>query len=792
MLYLKLKGKGKMLPVTLQALGRTMRTVVVLLAACTLIAVLAMPAVSAAQNQKSGAEEFVTIDFNDVDINLFIKFISELTGRNFIVDRTVKGKVTIISPTKISRKDAYHVFESVLEVHGFTTVPSGSVTKIIPSVQARSKNIATIRQQETRYPEDKVVTQLISLKHTNPDEVKKILAPLVSKTSVVIAHTDSGMLIITDVMSNISRLQEIIEAIDIPSVGEELVVIPLVYASADAVSKSLAQIFQQQPAARGRQQGELVRILPYDRTNSLIILASKVNIQKIRDLLVELDTEMQVGTGNIQVYYLQHASSEELVKVLTSLPSDAPSEAGPQQAGKARARVQAPPISKDVKIMADPETNSLIITAPREEYLVLEQVIKKLDIPRRMVYLEALIMEVSVNKSFELGVQWGGSGSFDDETGRLVGGFSGSQSAPYNIIQGVTAEPPVLPSGFTVGVLKQGVKIGNLYFPNLGAVLNAFKNDSDVEIIATPQILTSDNKKAEIKVGENVPYITSQNTTAAQQDYTNYEYKDVTTTLNILPQINQSDLLRLEIGVEVIKLKDLNDDRPTTFKRTANTTVVVHNEETVVIGGIIGQDTSANEFKVPVLGDIPVLGWLFKSRGNTQSKTNLFIFITPHIVENPAELASVYYQKRDVMEYVKAGSSAIADWKFEKEPNKSHAVALSDLGFASLKQDNLERARQYFVQALKIDPDNPYALLNLGVVNEREGDTSRAAELYRRVLELPAPRPPAEGEAAPPITPAQLLELQRTAEDNLIYLKEKNGPEPVQPEVPVPPEAPEL
>ena len=756
-----------------------------LLMSCILLATLTVSSITVAQTPENTGDQYVTIDFNDVDINLFIKYISELTGRNFIVDRTVKGKVTIISPTRISEEDAYHVFESVLEVHGFTTVPSGSVIKIIPSVQARSKSIATIRQQQKMYPEDKVVTQLISLKHTNPDDVKKILAPLVSKTSVVIAHTDSGMLIITDVLSNINRLQEIIGAIDVPSVGEELVVLTLEYASADTVSKSLAQIFQR-TAAKGRQQLEVVRIIPYERTNSLIVFASKVNIRKIRDLLDKLDTEMQVGTGNIQVYYLQHASAEELVKVLTNLPSETSAETAP----KGKARVQAPPISKDVKIMADPETNALIITAPREEYLVLEQVIKKLDIPRRMVYLEALIMEVSVTKSFELGVQWGGSGSFADETGKLVGGFSGSQNAPYGIIQGITAEPPVLPGGFSFGILKQGVKIGNVFFPNLGAVLNAYKDDSDVEIISTPQILTSDNKKAEIKVGQNVPYITSQNTTTAQQDYTNYEYKDVTTTLNILPQINQSDLLRLEIGVEVIKLKDINDGRPTTFKRTANTTVVVHNEETVVIGGIIDQSTSTGDFKVPLLGDIPLLGWLFKSHGDTDEKTNLFIFITPHIVENSAELASVYYQKRDVMEYVKRGSSAIPDWKFEKVPNKSHAVALSDLGFNSLQKNDIEKARQYFVQALKIDPENPYALLNMGVVDEKEGNVDNAADMYRRVLELQPPEAPADSKTS--TEAQQLVELKQIAEENLKKLGEGKDDTSVQQPSNSAPEAPNL
>lgn len=769
-----------------RAVARPWRAPLLFFIFCVLsVGLLAVPDSSVAQPSENTGNQYVTIDFNDVDINLFIKYISELTGKNFIVDRTVKGKVTIISPTRISEQDAYYVFESVLEVHGFTTVPSGSVIKIIPSVQARSKSIATIRKQEKLYPEDKVVTQLITLKHTNPEEVKKILAPLVSKTSVVIAHTASGMLIITDVLSNINRLQEIIEAVDVPSVGEELVVLPLEYASADTVSKSLMQIFQR-AAVKGRPI-DVVRILPYGRTNSLIVFASKVNIQKIRDLLEKLDTEMQLGTGNIQVYYLQHASAEELVKVLTSLPGDTPADTTPT-GGKGR--VQAPPISKNVKIMADPETNSLIITAPREEYLVLEQVIKKLDIPRRMVYLEALIMEVSVTKSFEFGVEWGTGGTFADETGKVLTGFSGTDSPSYSTLQGIAADPPVLPTGFTFGVMKEGVKIGNVFFPNLAAVITAYKDDSDIDILSTPQILTSDNKEAEIKVGQNVPYITSQNTTTAQQDYTNYEYKDVTTTLKILPQINQSDLLRLDIGVEVIKLQSLNEGRPITFTRTANTTVVVHNEETIVIGGIIGQDITKDERKVPFLGDIPLLGWLFKTHGERNEKTNLFIFITPHIIENPAEIASVYYQKRDVMEYVKKGSSAIPDWKFENEPNKSHAVALADLGFARLQKNDVVRARQYFTQALKIDPQNPYALLNMGVIAEKEGNIDGAANMYSRVIGIELPEPEVGGK--PSSADQQLVELQKIAEENLKNLNSDNSSAPVQPPDPPAPKAPSL
>ena len=708
--------------------------------------------------QKMAPQRYVTIDFNDVDINLFVKYISELTGKNFIVDRAVKGNVTIISPTRISEEDAYRVFESVLEVHGFTTIPSGSVVKIVPAVQARSKNIATLYQGDVDMSEDRVVTQIIPLVHSNADDLKKILSPLVSKTSVLISHAQSGMLIITDVQSNISRLMEIIRVVDVPSIGEETVTITLEHADAVTVAKSIRELFVQR-VVKGKRT-ETIKIIPYERTNSLIIFAPKAQIDKIYDLLKELDRQVPRGEGKIRVYYLQHANAEEMVKVLTSLPGKQATGAK-QAAGKA-----APLLSSDTQVMADPETNALIITAPREEYLVLEDVIKKLDIPRRMVYMEALIMEVQVTKNFGLGVQYGGAGSFADETGTILGGFSGTEESPYGVLQGLTSDPAVLPAGFTMGVLKQGIEIGGVTFPNLGAVITAYKDDEDINIIATPQILTTDNKEATIKVGENVPYITSKNTTTAEQDYTNYEYKDVATTLTITPQINQANVVRLEIGVEVIKLKDLNDGNPTTFTRTADTTVVVHNEETVVLGGMIGQDTSAGEYKVPLLGDIPLLGWLFKTRNESETKTNLFIFITPHIVENPAEVAEIYYKKRDIIEQVQPGSSQIPDDFFYKKANPEHAVALTDLGFAKLQRSEFLEAKDYFQQALDIDPENPYATINLGVVYEREGNITGAKEMYEKVLELdPGKEQEDEWQQSP------YDALKQLARDNIQHLR---------------------
>jgi general secretion pathway protein D len=242
--------------------------------------------------------------------------------------------------------------------------------------------------------------------------------------------------------------------------------------------------------------------------------------------------------------------------------------------------------------------------------------------------------------------------------------------------------------------------------------------------------LTTDNTKAEISVGENVPYITSENTNAADQNYTNYEYRDVSTKLTITPQINQAETLRLEIATEVIKLKDNTNNTPTTFKRTADTTVIVKNNETVVIGGIIGQDSTNSTTKVPLLGDIPVLGWLFRADSQRKTQTNMFVFITPRIIKNPADLAGVTVNKEaqmgEVMPEVKRD--------LFREAVASHALRLAEMGFDRMKRGQNSQAKNYFIEALDIDPDNPYALYNLGVLYEGEGNRRAAVEKYQRVI----------------------------------------------------------
>jgi general secretion pathway protein D len=598
-----------------------------------------------ASKGNSDSQRFISIDFNDVDLSVFIKFISELTSKNFVVDQRVKGKVTIISPSKISVKEAYKVFESVLEVHGYTTVEAGQVIKIVPSPDARSKNIETRLKEEAASPTDRVVTQLISLKFANSDEIKKLFAPLISKSSVILAYPPTNMLIVTDIYSNIKRLLRILKAIDITGMGEELSVIPLEYADCTKFVKILDSVFITKTRRKAGDSETAIKFVADERTNTIIVLASEVETTRIKRLIHLLDRETPRGKEKIRVYYLENANAEDLAKVLQELPT--------KKGGASEGRA-TPFVSDTAKITADKATNSLIIMAGKEDYLVLEEIIQKLDVPRAMVYIESLIMEVNVEKDFNLGVQWiaGGKTSIDGKETAIGGAFSSTGG----VLPSPLTSPP---EGFTLGVFSEAVTIAGITFPNLGAVVRAFKKDKDVHILSTPQILTTDNEEATITVGKNVPYQTRAGTSDAEVDYSYYEYKDVGITLKITPQISKDRLVRLNISEESTKLDELastSDERPTTLKRTIETTVIVKDKSTLVIGGLIDDSFTNTEYKVPCLGDIPLLNFLFKSTSRAGDKTNLFVFITPYVVKHPSEAEEIYQKKKDQIDQIQEGN----------------------------------------------------------------------------------------------------------------------------------------
>ncbi len=611
-----------------------------------------------AQTNGNGKTRYVSIDFNDVDISVFIKFISELTEKNFVIDNRVKGKVTIISPSKISVEEAYKVFESVLEVHGFATVQAGEVIKVIPAPDARSKNIETLIRDEGGSPDDRIVTQLIPLRYADADEIKRLFAPLVSKSSVMLSYQPTNMLIITDIYSNILRLMDILKVVDVMGIGQEISVVSLENADAEKMVRLLTTVFQQARGVPGAKKGaaavlERSRFVADDRTNSVVILASEDETLRIRQLIKKLDISIPKGKERIHVYYLEHATAEELAETLQSLSGKSGSAASKDPGKKT-----SPIVSDKVQITSDKATNSLIIMAEKEEYMVIENIIKKLDIPRSMVYIESLIMEVNVDKGFSVGTEWVGGGKTgygSDKDAWIGGGWSGGGDTAYSnlgqIASSAIAGVAALPQGFSMGIIGEQISIGGLTFQNVGAVAQFFKKESGIHILSTPQILTTDNEEAVINVGKNVPYQTKTGTTSSSETYNTYEYRDVGKILKVTPQISKDRLIRLAIELEVTQLDTASDtggdERPTTFKRTVTTTVIVNDKNTVVLGGLIDDSFSESESRIPCLGDIPGLGWMFKSLSRGREKTNLYIFLTPRVIESQAEAAEIYKMKKE-------------------------------------------------------------------------------------------------------------------------------------------------
>jgi general secretion pathway protein D len=616
----------------------------------------AMPA--AAQDSKA-EEQFVSIDFNNVDIQLFIKFMAELTGTNFVVDNNVKGKVTIVSPARISLDEAYRVFESVLEINGFTTVKAGEIVKIVPAPEARSKNIQTLLEMEKTSPEDRVVTQIIPMKYADPEEIKRLFTPLVSRNSVILSYPPANTLIVTDVSSNIQRLIKILKQIDVPGIGQQITVLPLQFADSTKLATMLTALFKTTGPKTKTDIEKQVIIAPDERTNTLVVLASEVDMLRIKQLVTMIDKETPRGKGKIHVYYCEHASAEDLAKVLQEIPHQqgggttggAGGAAGSAAASKGPTSV----VLGKVQINADKATNSLIVMADKEDYEVVEAVIKQLDIPRSMVYIESLIMEVNATRSLDLGIRWQLFDRTDVNNNSVLygGGFSGTSalSAAQNLLN---------PTGLAVGILTEPFTFGGLTLSNISAIVNAVKEDDDFSILSTPQILTTDNEEARITVGENRPFQTRATTDVSGGTYESFEYRDVGKILKITPHVSEGRNVRLKLSLEVTNLDRVatiatTATRPVTQKRTIDTTVLVQDNHTVVIGGLIDDNRNQNDTKVPGLGDIPLLGWLFKTHSTANQKTNLYVFLTPRVIKSQTEADKLLSDKKPSADEIKEG-----------------------------------------------------------------------------------------------------------------------------------------
>jgi general secretion pathway protein D len=670
-----------------------------LLASCALL----MPVTSPRADDVGGAaSDTVQMDFQNVELTVVIDTIAKLTGRNFIYDDRVRGRVTIVSPSPMPVDQAYAVFESVLQVKGFTTVETpGGALKVIPLRDAKETNVETSRSTRPPPNRDLFITRLIPLRYIDAESIVNTLKPLVSKDAAIAAYAPTNTVILTESSSNIRRLITILESIDIETYREELAVLRVEFADAATLAEQLSEIFGAEvtgavPTARGRRARRAaqqaaqaaaaatapmakVRIITDERTNSLIVLAPRSQLDEVRQLVRKLDVPI-TGGGRIHVYYLQHADAEELAQTLSSMlsgqPSGGPGSAAAAAAGQAQAmRAAVTELAEGLSVTADPATNSLIIQASQEGYSTIAAVIAKLDVARPQVLVEALIMEVDISDNEALGFSGlvrivNGDTSYaialgmDAATAALIG--PGSIPVPPTNGDG-DGDPgdPLTDIGRRLagraGIPFLGGFSRDTDDSTIQGIIRASANDGATNIISAPHILTSDNEEAEIRIGDNIPIVTSRldaatGNVAGLSTSVNVERQDIGVTLRVTPQITEGDTLRLDIFQEISQVNAgltlatsaaAEDTGVALSKRQVENTVVVADGETVVIGGLISEDYNDSVDKVPWLGDIPILGWAFKTTERTLTKKNLLIFLTPHIVRTRDQLEKQTIRKRE-------------------------------------------------------------------------------------------------------------------------------------------------
>lgn len=589
----------------------------------------------------------VTLNLKNAEINSLIESISEITGRNFIVDPRVKGRVSVISSKPMDDREIYEVFLAVLAVHGFAAVPDDKVIKIVPAAGAKQENIPTLGRTRVS-EEDQIVTQVIQVQNVSAAQIIPILRPLIPPQGHLAAYGPTNVLIISDSAGNVQRIADIIRRIDRVS-DEEVEIIPLQHASATELVRTLTALEQARVQA-GQAAGAVtapLRVVADERTNSVLLSGDRASRLRLRALISHLDTPVESG-GNTQVIYLRYAKATELVAVLTGVSRKLSEQPGGGPQGQQPVQPPAAPSQSRnplIDIQADEATNSLVITAPPDLIRSLRSVIAQLDVRRAQVLVEAAIAEISSERAAQLGVQWVVDGSRD---GNLVGftNFTLGQSlaqiaeTAVNIARGDTSTTTGTTTGGIAGRVAPGLTlgIGDLSSSTrFAAIVSALASDSDTNILSTPTLVTMDNEEAEIIVGENRPFLTGSFTTSANgasNPFQTIERRDVALTLKVKPQINEGNAVQLEIDQQVENVLQDTAQGPVTTKRSLKTNVLVEDGQILVLGGLIDDNLSESLQKVPGLGDIPVVGNLFRFRDTTKRKRNLMVFLHPVILRD--------------------------------------------------------------------------------------------------------------------------------------------------------------
>jgi general secretion pathway protein D len=601
-----------------------------------------------------------TLNMKDADIEALIATVSEITGKNFIIGPNVQGKVTVVSAKPMKPDEIYDVFLSVLRVHGYAAIPSGSMIKIVPEAMAQQDGSGGLNGSHV-HEADELVTQIVPVKHVAATELVPILRPLMPQGAQLIAHPGSNSLVISDRAGNVQRVVSIIERIDTVS-DSGVEVIPLQHASAAEVARTLAQLADTKGNGAA-DLGDQPKVFADERTNSILLSGGKSGRLRMRALITHLDTPMNNG-GDTQVIYLSYATAKDLVPILQGVAATLTGEAPPGKTGAAGGGSgTAAAGASTATIQAHEEDNALVISAPPAVFRSLAAVVHQLDIRRAQVLIEAVIAEVSAETANELGVQW----QFPTgDNNHLAGGTNFTGNSPGNNILTATAGLNSSPVSATFGNgLQLGyfdtISVGGHPVASIGALLSALQSTNNNNILSTPSVLTLDNQEAMIKVAEEVPFLTGSyttntgssttatgtSTTGIGNPFQTIQRKDVGLTLTVTPHVTFGTDVRLDIHQEVSNLLppvqgavDL-----VTNKREVKTTVLVKDDSLLVLGGLISDNVKDSVQKVPALGDIPFLGNLFRYRSNDHQKSDLMVFLHPRVLHDAATSASVSQEK---------------------------------------------------------------------------------------------------------------------------------------------------
>lgn len=590
-----------------------------------------------ASKEPDTADRLISLDLNQVDIRVFIKTVGQLTGINFLVDDRIQGTVTLISPTQIPHGEVYRVFESVLQMRGYAAIRSGSLVKIVPRTEGARSNLPVHigRDPEALPLDDSLITQIIPLQYADVAQTSTVVSSLISAGGQVVASPETNSIIITDTASCVYRAMKIVQQLDVEGPRERIEIVHLKYASAKRISEQVTQVMQRsagpsrlrRPQSPSQEPGGAIRILPDDRTNSVVLVAGPGDMEMAKGFIARLDVERPLEASNIHVIYLEHAEAQEIEKAVSTSLGRITGPSGTDR-------------FEPFQITSDESTNSLIVVASPQDYQLVAEMVSKLDVVREQVLIEFQIMEVTDNVLKELGVDWA---TLDRAVSDSVRGFAFTNLGPR-----VEAASGNL-QGIAVGAWKEVDGT-----PQIGAILKALEQSSGVNILSTPHVLTSNHHEATIIVADTVPFVSQSRVTefdpATPTAIRTFDFKDVGIVLRVRPRVSGTGLVRMEIDATFSKLIEgatgLGRETPTTAKREAQTIISIMSGSTVVIGGLMRDDREKVEKKVPILGDLPIVGALFRSDRERLQKTNLLLFITPHVLTDHESLAGMTHRKR--------------------------------------------------------------------------------------------------------------------------------------------------